>query len=258
MRILILVVALMTSAVVTASAETKCTTVLTLEVFDNEVYPPFAHGNGLIQLLDASPNHRILSRKGPTFQVATSDAEGLLADLMQRNFPKIVRATYNNMQIPFYATEGQPNLPESDFERGRRRNLFKAMELLPEGLYRLSSEGDMVTMIVRVEQNALHAWTSAPSPSLIIELWPGWSRLPHSEKYFKEKMLASFDSSVGVSDSFNVISDNGELELIYSLPYARGTESLRFKFRKSGQFVQVNDSNDREYFFEEMFPLIRR
>ncbi|MBK7844323.1 MAG: hypothetical protein IPJ71_11600 [Bdellovibrionales bacterium] len=181
----------------------KPSCLLRLTVFDENVYPPFAHGTKLIELLEGSPSHEIVNRDGNVFHVKTTDPAALMV-MAANNQPKITGVqTMDGREIPVY---GPPiGLLPSDSSVTRVRLLYETMAQLPAGAYKLvdAENGQSVTMFVstRGDQGG-HG--PVEFSQLSVEIWPGEVVLPQSEDYYRQHMIGSFSNTTGVVDYWDI------------------------------------------------------
>jgi hypothetical protein len=220
-----------------------------LEVFDDGVSPPFAHGLALINLLEGNPIHRIAERKGNAFNIETLDPNKLLQLVSERRIA-IDRAWLDGRLISLYRSR-----PATKSESVDAANLHLIMSLLPEGRYLLKTEDAQNEATMFVEFH-LEPKPLLRAISVSIKIFPGHIFVPPWESKFRQLTLGTFSSKS--VDAFSVRQDGQRLKISYLLPYGYGDDDLEFELADGVLFNTVRTKVGQIFKLDSFYPVSLR
>lgn len=227
------------------ATDAKSCTVL-LEVFDENVNPPFGHGKALMQLLAKSKNHKIVTRKGAAFYVHTTDVNQLLTKVGRSNVV-IRQVKVDGYNIPLYEVK-----PAGEFFKPTQE-LYQAMGQLAEGRYVLHTGKQKATMFI--EHRSLEKPIHNRGISLEVRLYPG----VHAFEPTDIKTIVAVSTGLGI-DGYQVVNSPAIRAIwIYTiLPYGMGDVGFLFTYGRGLPFVSVRTDDGMSYELDAFYPLKTR
>lgn len=244
------------------SAKKPCGQILTFEIYDKNVNPVAGHITHFIEQLSSSPDHIVRDRNANLITVETTNARNLLVG----NESPILSVTVDGVKIPTYTNpislDKLPKYRASDAPSDRRQAAYRAMGLLPQGIYELMDpNGKPFSLIVSVSENpGRYQWDNSHGDIehvLNVDLWPGLEFTPRSESHYKETSIASFSNHSGVADYWGIEFGTSEVKLLYGLPYGLGEDFVTLRYDQDGKLKTVKTPN-KSYTVVRLFPIDRQ